>query len=82
MNNIIPQNGRKVNYTVFAWAMGVMLLVTGWMILRMETLDDRLVLSWESNQEVQIQLSQIQTDLQWIKTKLVELEKNEISIIK
>jgi len=54
-----------VTWPVFIWVMGIFVVVIGWQVTSITRLADTV-------DPIKTQLSQIQTDLQWIKSVLAE----------
>lgn len=59
-----------VSWTVFAWVVGIIFLILGILITSDTALSNKLDLSQKEELKIQTQLSQIQTDIQWIKQAL------------
>jgi hypothetical protein len=68
----MEEKERKVSWTVFVWAMGITLIVIGWMFTKMNSLEAKVETIATQSNRIEVQLSQIQTDLQWIKVNLVQ----------
>ena len=61
---------KQVNWTVFTWAISIVLVLFATVFTAQAAFADKLNKNQESNGEIKVQLSQIQTDLQWIKLQL------------
>lgn len=69
---VIPER-RKNSYTrliVIIATTSIILTVFGWLFTRQESLARSFQKAMSNNTEIQKQLSQIQTDLKWIKREL------------
>ncbi|MBX4188109.1 MAG: hypothetical protein KW793_03165 [Candidatus Doudnabacteria bacterium] len=60
----------NVSFQIFAWAIGIVIVVVGWMFTKMNALESKVDVAINANNQVLVQLSQIQTDILWIKDKL------------
>lgn len=60
----------NVSFALFSWAMGVILIVLGWMFSQINSVNAAVAQTTNAQAQIQVQLSQIQTDLSWIKVKL------------
>lgn len=76
MNNGDTKNNHKyiwknaVSWKVFAWAMGVVLLLFGVVFTSMASINVKLDEHTKEYTKIQVQLSQIQTDISWVKSQL------------
>jgi len=61
---------KYVPFSVFTWAIGVLTVIMGWMLVANAALTNKVDAMSDSYIEIQTQLSQIQTDLGWIKTNI------------
>lgn len=59
-----------VSFTVFSWAMGIIMVVLGWVLVANSALSARVNEISIDYVAIQTQLSQIQTDLSWIKQNI------------
>ena len=68
----------KLNVKTFgvfvAAAVLIFVSVVGWQMTRVNNLDNRVAGVLTDSTQIQVQLSQIQTDLEWIKLKLTRTE--------
>jgi hypothetical protein len=63
--------GKKyVPFSIFTWAISVLTVIMGWMLVANAALTNKVDAMNESYVSIQTQLSQIQTDLGWIKTNI------------
>ena len=58
---------RYVSWHIFIWAIGIITIVIGWCFVAQATTSRKLDEYNGQLLEIRTQLSQIQTDLQWIK---------------
>ena len=63
IQEIRKEEKKHVSWVVFVWAMGITLLLFGFLF-------NQVAEASKDNNDIKIQLSQIQTDLAWIKLKL------------
>tara|TARA_Y100000034_G_C6850159_1_gene385620 strand:+ start:590 stop:805 length:216 start_codon:yes stop_codon:yes gene_type:complete len=63
-------NNKCVSWRVFTWAMGIILTVFSIIFITMGTLGSRVSVYSNEMTQIQVQLSQIQTDIEWIKLNL------------
>ena len=73
MNSVeTKKNSTKgfVQWKVFCWAMGIVLILFGTAFSSLAAMNNRLSNYHENYTRIQVQLSQIQTDLVWIKNQL------------
>jgi hypothetical protein len=67
---------RYISLGTFLTALGIILVLWGtlysYSFTRIATVEDRQATQDISNSDIKAQLSQIQTDLQWIKTTLIQ----------
>jgi len=59
-----------VTWRVFAWAVTIITLILGWGLYVNVAMSSRIQSNSTEGSKIQTQLSQIQTDLQWIKQTL------------
>lgn len=72
----MEEKGEKmVSWRVFTWAMGLVTLILGILFQAQNALSDRVDGISATNNEIKTQLSQIQTDIQWIKSALEKENK-------
>lgn len=64
------QEKTYVSFAVFTWAIGIIIGAIGWMLVANNSLAARVDSISDSYVLIQTQLSQIQTDLVWIKGKI------------
>ncbi len=67
-------NSKKVSFTVFTWVIGIIIIIVGWLFAYINGVSGR-VDNFTNNfntdiVKIQVQLSQIQTDILWIKDRL------------
>jgi len=58
---------RYVSWHIFIWAIGIITIVIGWCFMTQATTCEKVDEYNQQLLEIRTQLSQIQTDLQWIK---------------
>lgn len=68
----IEKTERKVSWTYFAWAMAIVLMMAGWFFTQISTLNTKIDAAMVQSNKIEVQLSQIQTDIQWIKVNIVK----------
>lgn len=68
------QDKKPVPFVVFTWAIGLVFLMLGWVFTEMKTLTVKVDTAVSSQNEIRVQLSQIQTDLVWIRGVLVDMK--------
>lgn len=61
---------KQVSWEVFCWAMAFVFMVIGYLFQTQAALSSKVEDISHNNVEIQTQLSQIQTDIQWIKKAL------------
>lgn len=61
------QEKTYVSFAIFTWAIGIIIGVIGWMLVANSSLAAKVDSISDSYILIQTQLSQIQTDLVWIK---------------
>ena len=61
---------KYVSWFVFIWAIGILTLCLGWSFKTQAQLNDKVDIYSNQLLEIRTQLSQIQTDLMWIKDKI------------
>jgi len=64
------EDKKKVDWYIFIWSMGIIVVIFGWIFASFAQIQ-----SYQSAQnvrdiEIRVQLSQIQTDILWIREKL------------
>ena len=67
IQNKKPQ--RYVNWQVFVWVIGIMTIAMGWCFMTQATTCKKVDQYNQQLLEIRTQLSQIQTDLSWIKNE-------------
>lgn len=60
----------KVDWYIFVWSMGIILAVFGWMFAQFIQIQTVHIAQAVKDTEIRVQLSQIQTDILWIREKL------------
>ena len=58
---------RYVSWQIFVWAIGIITVVIGWCFVAQANTSEKVDKYNQQLLEIRTQLSQIQTDLQWIK---------------
>ena len=58
---------RYVSWHIFIWAIGIITIVIGWCFVAQANTSEKVDEYSQQLLEIRTQLSQIQTDLQWIK---------------
>ena len=58
------------SWKVFIWAMGIILLLFGWLIIANASVSNKIDAINQTYVEIRTQLSQIQTDISWIKESI------------
>lgn len=70
----MDNGNKKVDFKVFIWVVGVIMGIMGWLFAYVNNVSgrvDRFTNSFNVDLvSIQVQLSQIQTDILWIKDKL------------
>lgn len=61
---------KYVSFKIFTWSMGIIVVVFGWILTANATLTNRINEISIDSITIQTQLSQIQTDLSWIKQNI------------
>ena len=56
-----------VSWKVFIWAMGIMLLLFGWLIVANASVSNKIDVTNQTYVEIRTQLTKISTDIEWIK---------------
>ena len=59
-----------VSFSIFTWAIGIIVVIIGWMLVANSALSARVNEISIDSITIQTQLSQIQTDLSWIKQNI------------
>lgn len=59
-----------IPYKVGTWVVGIILIVMGWLIIYVQNTQAKVDSLSDSQNKISVQLSQIQTDLAWIKSSL------------
>jgi len=58
---------RYVSWQIFVWVIGIITIVIGWCFVAQANTSEKVDKYNQQLLEIRTQLSQIQTDLQWIK---------------
>jgi len=58
---------KYVRWTIFCWTISIFIVVMGWLFVRVSNAENRVSSFTDSMTEIKTQLSQIQTDLLWIR---------------
>jgi len=58
---------RYVSWQIFVWVIGIITIVIGWCFVAQAATNEKVDKYNQQLLEIRTQLSQIQTDLQWIK---------------
>ena len=58
---------RYVSWQIFVWVIGIITIVIGWCFVAQAATSEKVDKYNQQLLEIRTQLSQIQTDLQWIK---------------
>jgi len=58
---------RYVSWQIFVWVVGIITIVIGWCFVAQANTSEKVDKYNQQLLEIRTQLSQIQTDLQWIK---------------
>lgn len=66
---------KYVSWFVFTWAISIIMLVIGWQFISISRVVDNVSDNSVNRFKIETQLSQIQTDLSWIKTTLSDHSK-------
>ena len=61
---------KYVSFKIFTWSMSIITLIIGWMLVANSALSARVNEISIDSITIQTQLSQIQTDLSWIKQNI------------
>lgn len=61
---------KKVDMKIFIWVIGVILIVFGFLFNTVYALNNKVDYTKSSLANIEIQLSQIQTDLRWIRGEI------------
>ena len=56
-----------VSWKVFIWAMGIILLLFGWLIVANASVSNKIDVTNQTYVEIRTQLTKISTDIEWIK---------------
>lgn len=64
------QEKTYVSFAVFTWAIGIIIGVIGWMLVANSSLAAKVDSISDSYVLIQTQLSQIQTDLRWVRNSV------------
>lgn len=70
----MSEEQKKVSYTVFSAVMGIFVVAMGWVFMQHAEIMTRTDSNRVQQTKIEVQLSAIQTDLVWIKEKLIELD--------
>jgi hypothetical protein len=65
-----PEESKPVTYNIFILAMGVVLIIFGYLFTEVAKIQTEQAAAVATNTQIQVQLSQIQTDLAWVKERL------------
>ena len=63
-------NNKKVDWKVFIWAIGIILLIFGWFALALSALNGKVEASEANNVEMKVMIAEIKNDVSWIKDKI------------
>lgn len=80
MENFEDKKG-KVSWKVFIWALGIILILFGMVFSQINSVTNTVQASNKDTTDIKVQLSQIQTDLQWIKQN-ISLEASSLKPVK
>ena len=61
---------KNVSWVIFAWAIGIFVIVIGWAFARTESLSIKVESSQANISEMRVDIGQIKTDVSWIKETL------------
>lgn len=61
---------KKVEFKIFIWAIGVIIVIFGWVFSAYASINNKVDTFNSDIIKIQVQLSQIQTDIAWIKNNL------------
>jgi hypothetical protein len=68
------KNNKNVNWIVFAWAMGIILLILGYFFTSMNGLQAKVDGSTIGTNDLKVQMAQLQVDVSWIKNAIIQLQ--------
>ncbi len=63
---------KHVSWTVFTWAMAIIFIIFGFIFTQVTSALSQVADISNNNNDIKVQLSQIQTDLNWIKVQIVK----------
>ena len=61
---------KKVDWYIFIWAIGIIIVIFGWIFVSLAQIQVYQSAQSVKDTEIRVQLSQIQTDILWIREKL------------
>ena len=61
---------KKVDWYIFIWAIGIIIVIVGWIFVSLAQIQVYQSAQSVKDTEIRVQLSQIQTDILWIREKL------------
>lgn len=61
---------KYVRWSIFCWVISIFIVVMGWVFVRVSAAENKMEGVNGSQTEIKTQLSQIQTDILWIKNSL------------
>ena len=64
------QNNRYVSWTVFSAVIGLIFITIGWSLAAQQHLNNKVDNYSQQLLEIRTQLSQIETDIRWIKMRI------------
>lgn len=70
MPEVNQVKNRKVSWIVFVWVIGIITLALGWVFVGMNSLNGKVEASNNDMVEIKVLLSEVRTDVSWIKDKL------------
>lgn len=81
INEEMPETDNKmkwVPWVIFVWAIGIILIILGWVIFAEAAINTRLAEHEDKDNIIQTQLAAIQTNIDWIRKTLETQSQKEI----
>jgi len=66
-DKLCEQLKNKVNWTAFTWAIGILLLVMGWLITSSSRIENKIDVMHDNHTEMKEDIRELKTDISWLK---------------